>query len=110
MTWGRGAQDGSLFVSVEHGGETQSLISVWTYGRLEFQFETLKRRRPFDNEALRLELRDRLNSIPDVNLPVDAIGRRPSLPLGQLQDHAAFDQLRIALEWCVERITGQYRV
>ena len=38
----------------DQAGQTQPLISVWTYGRLEVQFEMLKRRPPFDDETLRL--------------------------------------------------------
>jgi hypothetical protein len=104
LSWGRGAQDGSFYVSVDHGGQPQALLSMWTYGRVEFQFETLKRRPPFEDEALRLELRDRLNAIPGVTLPADAIGRRPSVPLTQVEDPGALQQLWAALEWAVDRI------
>jgi hypothetical protein len=40
---------------------------VWTYGRVEVQFETLKNNPPFDDEAKRLELCRRLNEIPGVS-------------------------------------------
>jgi hypothetical protein len=106
VSWGRGAQDGSFFVSVDHAGQVQPLISVWTYGRLEVQFETLKRKPPFEDQTLRMELRNRLDAIPGVNVPVDGIGRRPSVPLTQFQDATALQQLEDSLEWAAARINA----
>jgi hypothetical protein len=104
VSWGRGAQDGSFFVSVDRAGHVQPLISVWTYGRLEIQFETLKRRQPFQDETLRKELRDRLDAIPGVSVPADAISRRPAMSLMQLQDPDILRQFTQVLDWAADHI------
>ena len=58
--WGKGKQDGSFFPLKKHKGVTHWLISVWTYGRIEIQFQVMKNKPPFDAESERLELLRRL--------------------------------------------------
>jgi hypothetical protein len=102
--WGRGAKDGSFFPMMDWKGTKNSVISVWTYGRLEVQFQTMKERPPFDSEAKRHELRERLNRIPGVEIPADAITRRPSILLSTLADKAALTQFHEVLDWFVSEV------
>jgi hypothetical protein len=62
--WGKGNKDGSFYPMLDHKGEKHFVISVWTYGRAEIPFQWMLTRKPFDDEAKRLDLRDRLNKIP----------------------------------------------
>lgn len=87
--WGRGKLDGSFFPMFDWGGVGRHLISVWTYGRIEMQFERMQHQPPFDTETTRLELLRALNRIPGVTLPQDALTRRPTFPLSALQEPAA---------------------
>ena len=41
----------------------------------------MRTRPPFDDPARRLELLDKVNAIPGISLPPDAIKRRPRLTL-----------------------------
>ena len=77
--WGKGKNDGSFFPMLEHKSTRHWLISVWTYGRLEVQFQQMKTE-PFNKESKRLELLHRLNEIPSIALSVDRINKRPASP------------------------------
>ena len=79
-------------------------VSVWTYGTTEIQFEVLKSRRPFDDEAKRVELRERFNSVPGINIPEDGISRRPSIGLATLTDNNVLTQFLAVLEWMISEI------
>lgn len=102
--WGKGKQDGSFFPMLDHKGTPHWLIAIWTYGRIEVQFQNMLRNPPFDEETKRLELLRRLNDIPNVTIPVDAITRRPSIPISALVDRSCLDQLVESLDWMVQEI------
>jgi hypothetical protein len=55
--WGKGGKDGSFSVRLQSEGTTYHLISAWTYGHVEVQFETLKYKPPFDDKEKRLALK-----------------------------------------------------
>jgi hypothetical protein len=44
--WGKGSQAGSFFPMIRKGDESFWTISVWTYGRLEIQFQQMRTRPP----------------------------------------------------------------
>jgi hypothetical protein len=56
---------------------------------------------PFDQLLLRLEWLRRLNEIPEVSLPEDAVERRPNFPLGTLESEAAMAKFLSAMDWFV---------
>jgi hypothetical protein len=66
------------------GTETHWIISVWTYGRLEVQFQMMASKPPFSDLALRRELLARLNEIPGVQFGDEVLERRPSIQLSVL--------------------------
>lgn len=104
--WGKGSQDGSFFPLLDIRGTSYWLISVWTYGRLEMQFQMMKNKPPFDEEAKRLELLRRLNALPGVDIPADAITRRPSIPLTTLQDEVILKQFLDICDWIIGEVTA----
>jgi hypothetical protein len=104
LWWGRGRQDGSFYPMVEHSGGSAWLFGVWTYARIEIQFQYLQAVAPFTDERLRLELVARLNEIPGVAIPPDGIRRRPAFPLQALRDEAALQQFLAAFNWVVAEI------
>jgi hypothetical protein len=78
--WGRGAQNGSFFPMLDHQGEQNSLVSLWTHsGSVEVQFQYMKG--PFAEETARMELLQQLNQIPGVALSPSRISMRPSFPI-----------------------------
>jgi hypothetical protein len=104
MSWGGGSRDGSFFPVVDHLGMWYTLIAVWTYGRAEMQFQYLTTRPPFEDPSQRLELVRRLNQLPGVSIPDDAVSRRPAFDLSVLGDPAAMSLFTHGLDWAVDEI------
>jgi hypothetical protein len=104
ITWGSGKQDGSFIPVLEYGAETFYPVAVYTYGRAEIQFQWIKSRPPFDDEIVRRELLRRLNEIPGVSLPDDAISRRPRIELQTLTSPDALQKFFEVLNWTLEQI------
>lgn len=110
MWWGEGKIDGSFYPMFDHEGGTDWTISVWTYGRVEINFQQLYRQHiyakqhPFASEAKRLELLRRLNEVPGVSIPVSAITRRPTFPLSALVEPDALCRFLSVLDWLVAEL------
>jgi hypothetical protein len=102
--WGRGAKDGSFYPMLDWKGNKHSFISLWTYGRVAVQFLYMKDRPPFDIEAKRQELREKLNRIPGVNISANAIALLPSFLLSTLTDKAALAHFLEVLDWFVQEV------
>jgi hypothetical protein len=85
-------------------GNKNSVISVWTYGRMEVQFQWMKDRPPFDAEAKRQELRNRLNRIPGIDIPADSLALRPRILLSALTEKNALAQFIAVLDWFVQEV------
>jgi hypothetical protein len=103
--WGEGKRSGSFVPVLNAGGQSQYIISVWTYGVVEIGFQWMKARPPFDDEVKRRELMQRLNAIPGITLPADSIGRRPSFPLAALKEDSSLRQFIEVLDWFVTEVT-----
>jgi hypothetical protein len=48
--WGKGKQDGSFYPVLDHNGEQYYPIAIWTYGKIEIQFQWLMNRSAFSDE------------------------------------------------------------
>ena len=102
LWWGRGERRGSCYPMLDYHGSEHYTFCLWTYGRVEIPFRFM--RAPFDDEAKRLELFDRLNAIPSVELPIDAITGRPRIRLSVLSDGRALAQFLEAFDWVIDDI------
>jgi hypothetical protein len=105
--WGRGSRDGSFFVVLDHQQMSHHVIAVWTgykRGYVQTQFGMMKTQPPFDTDSLREELRERLNSIPGVSIPSDAISKYPSIPLAVFKEAVVRQQFLGVLDWAVQQI------
>ncbi|MGH3103071.1 MAG: hypothetical protein ACRDN6_03115 [Gaiellaceae bacterium] len=104
FTWGKGKVDGSFIPVLDYEGRAYYPLGVYTDGRLEIQFQWLTAP-PFDDLELRREFLGRLNEIPGVSFPEDAITRRPRIKLSLLAaDPAALESLKAALDWFCETV------
>lgn len=81
LWWGKGSRSGSFFPMIDHLGQQYWSFAVVTYGKIEFQFQMMKSRPPYDRPELRRALIEKLNRIDGVSIPPDAIDRRPSIPI-----------------------------
>jgi hypothetical protein len=102
--WGKGKKDGSFYPMLDHNHTQHWLIAVWTYGRVEIEFQQMLTRSPFDEESARRELLHRLNSLDGIAIPDDAIARRPSIRLITLAPAHVLDGFLGTLDWAVSRI------
>jgi hypothetical protein len=71
---------------------------------VELQFQHMQRRPPFDDEGKRRELLRRLNEIPGIDLPDDAITRRPSISLSILAKPQVLGKFLETLDWFTEEV------
>jgi hypothetical protein len=94
-TWGTGSETGSLSLRV--GRSAPRIASLFTDGRIEFAFGSLKA--PFDDLGRRRDLVARFAAIEGFRFPDDAETRYPSAPLSLLGDDAVLKQFLDALEW-----------
>jgi hypothetical protein len=104
ISWGQGSRSGSFVPILHHGGTDHQLFAVWTYGTVEIYFYWYQYKPPFDAEEKRLALLDRLNAIPGVSIPQEAISRRPSFSLSLLQNEAARQGFLDTFEWAISEI------
>jgi hypothetical protein len=85
--WGHGSLYGSFIPTLTRPGEPREqhyCLALWTNGFVEMQFQWMVDRGPFAPVEKRLALLRRLNQVPGVALPEDAIGRRPSVTMATL--------------------------
>jgi hypothetical protein len=101
--WGDGKQRGSFTPIIENKGASNYLFAVWTSGVIETYFYYLKNKPPFDSEELRIEMLNRLNEVPGIKLPPDAIDRGPSIPLSTLNADA-LEKFLLVFDWAIEKI------
>ena len=102
--WGKGQLDGSFFPMLDDRGTTHWLMSVWTYGGLEVQFQMMQTKPPFSFEAKRLELLHRLNTISGVEIPPDGMTRRPPVSLSTLKDKPVLGQFLAIFDWVIQEV------
>ncbi len=101
--WGGGKNDGSFVPALDHEGAPYYPLALYTYGRVEVQFQHM-RARPFDDENMRLELLRRLNEIDGIQIPEDKITKRPSIPFSALLDGDALERFLEVFDWYVGEI------
>jgi hypothetical protein len=105
--WGKGSQDGSFIPVLDMNGIGYYAIAVRTGYKnphIQLQFQPLSNRPPFDEENLRLDFLKRLNKIPGIDLPPEAINKYPSFKLDKLGDDKSLNQFIEALDWIVSQI------
>jgi hypothetical protein len=100
--WGKGLQDGSFFPMLDHDNGVYWTVAIWTYGRVEIQYQWMLTTPAFASEATRLELLERFNHLPGVSLSPIVITKRPAFPLAILKDEAALGLFLQTLDWIVQ--------
>jgi hypothetical protein len=79
------------------------MINIYTR-TVEVPFSLLKGRFPFDDPAVREELRRRLNDAPGVDIPPSKLGLYPSFPVTLLADDAVWDVIVGTLDWFADQV------
>jgi hypothetical protein len=97
--YGSGSKDGSFQAGLYSSDAYLFPFVMYTYGRLEIQFQFIRRRPPFDDPALRDELRGKLDAVPGVAMSPDVLERRPSIPFAALTDDETLNRVLEVLDW-----------
>ncbi len=104
LWFGNGLKSGSMGVTfTSKNGVGLYPIILWTYGRIEIQFQWMKGRPYFDGVENRRELMRRLNEIEGVNISEQDLTRRPSIALSVLATSTSKAKLVAALNWVVDQ-------
>lgn len=105
--WGQGSTAGSFapfFDYYNSDDDSFPSFAVWTTGSVEIYFQHMKNRPVFNTDAKRRELLMKLNSIPGISIPENAIGRRPSFSLDVFRDQNALKMFLESLEWVIQEV------
>lgn len=102
LWWGEGRKDGSCFMGLSQEGVNYYPFAIWTYGRIQFQFQVL-RQRGVSMDLIK-GLASRLNEIPGVHLPDDVLNKYPSFEVAFLRDPEQLTRFLSAIEQFVAAI------
>ena len=81
-------------------------FSVWTYGRIEINFQYMQEKAPFDETTKRGELAHRIEEILGIHIPAEAQTKRPSFQLDLLLDQQRRTEFLALMKQTAEEITG----
>jgi alkylated DNA nucleotide flippase Atl1 len=102
LTFGSASQTTSCFPMIRGRGEASIWpLSIYPGSTVEVVFQYLKTRPPFDDPALRGELRNRLNSADEIEIPLAKLELRPSFPIDALADGGTWSVVEETLRWFV---------
>ena len=104
LRWGKGKQYGTFYPVFDHAGREHRMIGVYTDGRVEIQFVSMRERPPFNDDAKRRELLERLNRIGRVTIPDHRLDTWPSFPLAALTDTADMQHFLNTFDWYVQEV------
>jgi len=90
--------------SIQHAGNEHYPLKVRMRGEVRLWFQYLANKPPFADEGLRLELRDRLNVIPGIEIGRNRIAGKPKIELAALVKPESRAAFLAALDWVVETI------
>jgi hypothetical protein len=102
LWWGTGGRSGSVFVGSIARERRVFPFAIWTYGKIEVQFQALLRVPSLASEDRRREFRNLLCRIPGISIPDDALTKRPSFPLAILDNDERFNAFVCAIAWVEE--------
>ena len=96
------SEETSVFLMVDereaqHGGVWPA--AIYPSGKVEVVFQWMQYRPPFDDVAVREEFRQRLNAVPEVELPAVKLAMRPGFDMTLLVQEKSRDRLLEALAW-----------
>jgi hypothetical protein len=109
--FGRGRSDGSIKIlfkrgsdaTIYQGGDTV-ILTLWTYGLAEIEFQYLMARSPFAAVEKREELWRRLTTGSSLKIAKNRIDLRPSVKWPELADANNMQVLIDAMDWVVQQL------
>ena len=87
VQWGSGKITGSFGPAIK--GFNSRIFTVYTNGKVQIHFPDIMKNLFIDDNLKCLELLQRINKIPGVQIPKEAIGKYPSFPISTLKTKAS---------------------
>jgi hypothetical protein len=106
VAWGKGLRDGSFTPCIGSGGTDHYAFTAYSNGSVEILFQWYAYKVPFAEESRRAEMLRRLNEIPGVAIPADAIARRPSIPLATLAAGETAERFLAVFDWYHDQVVA----
>jgi hypothetical protein len=106
--WGTGSGTGSFIPNLKINGLFIQLYAVYTYGSIEIQFQHFKNKPPFDDEAKRFELLNKLNM--SLNTNITTIDKRPNIKMEVFEKPSTLDAFCEVVEWYIETVKAYYKI
>ncbi len=101
--WGTGARNGSFVPILDTKNRWHSILTIWTGGTFEILFQYFANWEPFTSEDKRLQLLEKLNAVPGIALPAEAINKRPSIQLTDIHQAGNLDALLEVHSWIIDQ-------
>ncbi len=101
--YGKGAVTASVRLGLKDETAYCSPFLIYNDGGIEVAFHPMiwVPYKPFDEREKRLELRERLQAIPGLELPIEKIGKRPGFRMELLADDDAYAEFEATFEWAL---------
>ena len=106
MAFGRGAVTGAMTGVLDLEGNRHYPVWLFSDGVFQIQFQRMADHAPFDSVELRDTMLEKVNKIPGVDLPPDAIDKYPGIRMDVLAKGKAMDQFMAVMEWYVFQVRG----
>ncbi|MCJ2135803.1 hypothetical protein MKK69_17375 [Methylobacterium sp. J-026] len=87
----------------EKDGVAIPALRMFSDGTMAVYFGYMLGKPVFDDLGLRQTLLDRLNAVPGIRLPLDAVSKRKTIPLAPLTPEATASFLE-AMDWFVDTL------
>jgi alkylated DNA nucleotide flippase Atl1 len=104
LTFGSSATTSCFLMFARDDGMTIWPLVIYPGSTVEVVFQYLRGRPPFDNPALRGELRNRLNRASAVDIPLAKLELRPSFPISVLAEPEGWTVVSEALSWFADTV------
>jgi hypothetical protein len=101
LWYGRGKADGSIVPRLWVNGQRYLFFSLYSSGGIELSPQWMKTMPGFEPDERRREYLERINRIPGVSVPMDAIARRPSFWISTLQSEEALQAFFSVIQWAI---------
>jgi len=86
------------------GKNKHYFFKITTDGRVQIWFQYMSKKPPFSDESLRQELRNKLRTIPGVEIDESKLAGKPSFPLNKLVRKESMDVFKSTMEWVFGKV------
>jgi hypothetical protein len=102
--YGSGKKNGSFFPMINSKGNKYKPFAVYSDGRIEIWFASIKQMQPFNNEQNLFELLFRLNQINGVSIRQESIKKYPGIKLYVFIEDHVLNQFFAVFDWVIQEI------